>query len=823
MKMIALSDDEDEYPVAKPEQANHQRALLPQQAYPQTQRRRSDPNNMREVMEVVDLSNDGDDNAQVHVARRYQRIAEQGYRPRPIIIEDGEDEDEDEEDEVDDEKVQGTMPFVDLTDEPVEEPVADDLEDVEPSPIVAVGSEIELHGLPVQLGNKVKTLRKGMCVELREPNGRFRASFFRIATIIETVNGTKLRGHYYTRTRNLRGLLPRQVNEVVLISHLLRNDSKNHHDWNRQSMDDIVPQQVLRIRQLKVTNDIYPVHNNSGNTYWDAHGNPAGKDFTEVNGPLVCRWQYIMVYITEKKDKAKEWVLRRITAENADEGLSIPDEVNLFTWRAGKIPGGDVDSKGKQTTPTIELQDDDEEKCVVDRTQTSSSGSNARARMSPASKNDYSAGDAFCGAGGASRGIQQAGAKLIFAIDHWNKCAKTYRENFPKAQMHESDIFDFYTDAGNAYRVDFLHLSPPCQVYSPAHTRPGKNDEINEAALFACGHVVHKVRPRVFTIEQTFGILQDRFRPQFDTLIGAFTTYGYSVRWKIVQFRNWGLCQNRRRVIIIGCAPGESLPAFPTDTHSEAGARPFTTLSEAVGSNLRDGMQQHNLTEVSRRPRRKNSYDPNRKAANVITCSGGHSYHWTGKRDFTIREYARIQGFPDDHWFFGTHSDCKKQIGNAVPPTMAKKLYRHLINWLKTMDGVQTDEAWAGRNLARQAFEKVCFRVKHTGEREVVVVEDGGEDDDEVMVVEKPVVRAPAARAARIVTPAPVVIFADDEDETMAGSLSPPGSPIGCYIDEDARSDSATIIGDDDEMEMDLPIRRAVRQQDVEFIGTRSS
>lgn len=678
-------------------------------------------------MEIVDLSKDGDDDAQVAAALRYQNMMLKDHHPPPIIIEDGDDED----DEIDDEEVQGAMPFVDLTDEPVEDPVVDDLENVEPSPIVADGTEVELNNLPVQLGKKVEILRKGMCVELQEPNGRFRASFFRITAIIETINGTRLRGYYYARTRNLRGLLPRQVNEVVLVCSLLRNDPKTHHDWNRQSMNDISPEQVLRIRKLKVTNDAYPVHNNSGDTYWDANGNPAGKDWTEINGPLVCRWQYIMVFTTEKKDKAKEWVLRRITAENADEGLSIPDEVNLFTWRAGKIPGGDVAPGGKQTTPTIELEDDEEEECLIDHTRTKSSGPNARARIARTNKNVYSAGDAFCGAGGASRGMQQAGVKLIFAIDHWDKCAETYRRNFPEAHMYQSDIFDFYTAAGNSYRVDFLHLSPPCQVYSPAHTIPGKNDEVNEAALFACGHVVHKVRPRVFTIEQTFGILQDRFKPQFDTLIGAFTTYGYSVRWKIVHLRNWGLCQNRRRVIIIGCAPGESLPAFPADTHSETGARPFTTLSEAVGSNLRDGIQQHNLTDVNRRPKKKDPYDANRKAANVITCSGGHSYHWSGKRDFTTREYARIQGFPDDHYFFGSHSDCKKQIGNAVPPTMAKKLYRHLINWLKTMDGVQVDEAWAGRNLARQAFEKVCFPVKHTGLREVVVVEDSGEDDDD--------------------------------------------------------------------------------------------
>lgn len=824
-ELITLSDDEDEKPIVQASQGHQHQALNGQQDNRQNQRRRPGVNNVQERMEVIDLSDQPNNDAQYQAALRYQNIIEANRRQPHIIIEDGEDE---EDDEVDVERLQAAMPFVDLTDEPVEEPVIAGIGELDPSPIVDYGTESELQATYVELGNKFEALHEGMCVELREPIGPFRADFFHIAAVIETADGTKLRGYHYTRTRNLRGLLPRQVNEVVLISTLLHYDPTNNHDWNRQSMRDILPEQVLRVRELKVTNDTYPIHNNSGDTYWDVNGNPAGKEWTEMNGPLVCRWQYIMVLSPEKKDKIKEWVLRRITAENADEGLSIPDEVNLFNWRGGKIPGGDVAADGKQTTPTIELEDDEEEDCLVDQSRNKSSGSNAGARPNRASQNIYSAGDAFCGAGGASRGMQQAGAKIIFGIDHWNKCAETYRRNFPEAATYETDIFDFYTNEENSHRVDFLHLSPPCQVYSPAHTIPGKNDEINEAALFACGHVVHKVRPRIFTIEQTYGILHERFRPQFDTLIGAFTSYGYSVRWKVVHFRNWGLCQHRRRVIIIGCAPGESLPAFPKDTHFVAGARPFTTLLEAVGSNLRDGIRQHNLTEVSRRPKNKQPYDADRKTANVVTCSGGQSYHWSGTRDFTIREYARIQGFPDEHYFFGSYSDAKKQIGNAVPPTMAKKLYRHLINWLKTMDGVQVDRAWVERNLGRQAFEKVCFRARHPRAGEVVVVEDG--DGDEVMVMERDVLRAPVARAARVAAPAPVVIPADDDvvmlddddDETMRGSPSPPGSPIGCYYAEDARSDSATIFSDDDDMDMDLPVHPAGRHEDVEFIGVRS-
>lgn len=69
-----------------------------------------------------------------------------------------------------------------------------------------------------------------------------------------------------------------------------------------------------------------------------------------------------------------------------------------------------------------------------------------------------------------------------------------------------------------------------------------------------------------------------------------------------------------------------------------------------------------------------------------MTTSGGQNYHPSGKRDLTLREYACLQGFPLDHVFSGKH--VKKQIGNAVPPCIAKVLFESIRKDLERADGV---------------------------------------------------------------------------------------------------------------------------------------
>lgn len=244
-------------------------------------------------------------------------------------------------------------------------------------------------------------------------------------------------------------------------------------------------------------------------------------------------------------------------------------------------------------------------------------------------------------------------------------------------------------------RADVLHLSPPCQYFSPAHTQESANDEENIFALFGCRELINKVRPRLVTLEQTFGITHDRHASYLWALIGDMTDQGYSVRWKVIRLCTWGLAQDRKRLIMIAAAPGERLPPFPHPTHAQtgdaqAGVVQFRTINDEI-NRVSVGDDLHNLHQVKKYSPRKAPYDGDRLAG-TITTSGSTSYHPSGKRSFTLREYACLQSFPKMHRFKGTSTAIKRQIGNAFPPKTVEVLYRHLQEWLLEQDSIHPGE-----------------------------------------------------------------------------------------------------------------------------------
>ena len=155
-------------------------------------------------------------------------------------------------------------------------------------------------------------------------------------------------------------------------------------------------------------------------------------------------------------------------------------------------------------------------------------------------------GDAFCGAGGTTRGAAMAGLRVKWGFDQWEHACSTWRTNFPQATCYQLSSYEFVDKVrGSKHRkavdskVDILHLSPPCQYFSPAHTVDCPNDEMNVASLFAVGDVVKVAKPRIVTLEQTFGIVAVRFRKYFNSLIQMFTALGFSVRWAVVNLAQW--------------------------------------------------------------------------------------------------------------------------------------------------------------------------------------------------------------------------------------------------------------------------------------------
>lgn len=158
-------------------------------------------------------------------------------------------------------------------------------------------------------------------------------------------------------------------------------------------------------------------------------------------------------------------------------------------------------------------------------------------RRSPGQKLTY--GDAFCGAGGATRGAHQAGLYVAWGFDISPIACTTWRANFPHATSYNLHSSSFTTISPAPQKVDILHLSPPCQFFSLAHSRAGPDDEMNTASLFGVQAVIEVARPRIATLEQTFGICRAGFRGYFNALVQMFTARGFSVRWAVVGLSQW--------------------------------------------------------------------------------------------------------------------------------------------------------------------------------------------------------------------------------------------------------------------------------------------
>ncbi|KAH6888118.1 S-adenosyl-L-methionine-dependent methyltransferase [Thelonectria olida] len=484
--------------------------------------------------------------------------------------------------------------------------------------------------------------------------GEYEAEFLQVRVIVRSVSTgmTKIRGIPFARNSSMLGKLPKKTGDVCMILYYGDGNS-----LGREGLVDVDPSGIVGQRTLILTNALYPMFKASS---WDQ------PDKLEVRFN-VCR---------NMKKKTEETFARIRSNEVPIARYRVSEEVLRNQWRGTRMKGGSWIPilHQHQRTDIINLDEETED---------------ISTRMSG---QKYTVFDACSGAGGVSRGAQMAGFKIQYAVDKAPEVWETYAANFPNTEQFRMSLDELISTHSNRYmRADVLHFSPPCQFFSPAHTWASEHDDTNIFALFSGNQLLKKVRPRVVTVEQTFGLTHDRHAEYFCGFLGDFTQHGYSVRWKVVRLCTWGAAQDRKRLIVIAAAPGEGLPPFPEATHSmdgETGLMPFNTIRNALNG-VRAGDSLHDVGNARRfqPPRRPLDAD---RLAGTITTGGGDVYFPDGSRELTLREWASLQGFPRNHIFHGTKTSIKKQIGNAFPPNTVRVLYRHIREWLLKEDQIQT-------------------------------------------------------------------------------------------------------------------------------------
>lgn len=316
--------------------------------------------------------------------------------------------------------------------------------------------------------------------------------------------------------------------------------------------------------------------------------------------------------------------------------------------------------------------------------------------------------DLFCGAGGLSLGFDKAGFENVFAVEFNPDFAKTYSRNFPKHNLLIDDIRNIDDKQvkvliGNK-EVDVIIGGPPCQGFSIAGNigRSFIDDERNR--LFKeFVRFVKCVQPKMFVMENVAAMATHLKGKTIKTIVEAFENAGcgYKVKYEVLNSVNYGIAQERRRIVVVGIRNDldsefsypvksdetftikdviDDLPKLTSGQQSEVpnhvAMKHSVQMLEKM-SYIKDGGDRMDIP-VELRPKsgdvRKYIRYDSTKPSVCVTGDMRKIFHYEQNRALTARELARIQSFPDDFIFEGASIQVQQQIGNAVPPKLAYQL-----------------------------------------------------------------------------------------------------------------------------------------------------
>ena len=333
--------------------------------------------------------------------------------------------------------------------------------------------------------------------------------------------------------------------------------------------------------------------------------------------------------------------------------------------------------------------------------------------------------DLFCGAGGLSLGLSQAGWEPLLALDHWPDAVKTYRENF---RDHECVLSDVESLSGRSLRKllrdrpDWIVGGPPCQGFSTVGRR--ERDDPRNRLVHEFHRVVRLIEPRGFLIENVVGLRDMKF---VEEIVGLFSGLDYVVTPFVLAAADYGVPQLRRRIFFVGQKGKRAfrppLPSYREDSYvtvwdaigdlpelapgeekAEYDREPFTDYQQAL-RNGSGGLQGHVASahppslvkaisfipdggnrrsipdEYQPKSGYHNSYSRLNSAAPAVAVtqnmgkpSGTRCIHPFQDRGLSAREGARLQGFPDRFHFSGGITSQRLQIANAVSPILGKEI-----------------------------------------------------------------------------------------------------------------------------------------------------
>ncbi len=343
-------------------------------------------------------------------------------------------------------------------------------------------------------------------------------------------------------------------------------------------------------------------------------------------------------------------------------------------------------------------------------------------------ENSYSVVELFAGAGGLAIGLENAGLKCV-ALNEIDKYAcQTLRTNRPNWNVLEGDIknFNFSTFKN---KVDVVTGGFPCQAFSYAGKKLGLNDA-RGTLFYEFARVVQEINPAICLGENVRGLLSHENGKTLQGMISVLDEIGYRVvPVQVLKAINYRVPQKRERLILIGIRKDIDLnyeypkphnkiftlkdalkkgELFKSDVPKSDGAKypknkkkvldlvppkgywrdlPLDIQKEYMGGSFYLGGGKTGMA-------RRIGWD---EPSLTLTCSPAQKQtercHPDETRPFTVREYARIQTFPDDWIFSGPLSQQYKQIGNAVPVNLGQEIGYSIVKFLNEFYSMKNQKA----------------------------------------------------------------------------------------------------------------------------------